>query len=1019
MGKKPKDKKSRKRLPRELKKANKRLSGNAESEVSREALEKRAEKLERKLEKARRAKEKIHGRRDEVKLGHTFEYTQNREVSWLRFDDRVLDEAYDETVPLFERLKFVSIFGSNLDEWFMVRIGGLSDLALLKHQPRDSRSGETPSEQIKTVLGMLPALIERQAQAFSGIEANLAGAGLTRVHAADLTDADLNRIAQYFDARIAPIMSPMIIDPRHPFPNLKNGRLYVACSLDGPEEVGMLGIVEVPHSLERVVPLPSTSKNYRYILLEDLLLFKLGDCFGDYVPTSSAVIRVTRNADIDPDGEGVEEDEDYRQHMRQILRERLRLQAVRLEIDGSLHPALEQFISDAMHLSPNRVFHTNMPLDLGYVYGLEGHIPNASRSKLLFEPFEPQASPMVDPDLPMRQQVEDHDILLCYPYESMNPLLRLLREASGDDNCISIRITLYRVAKQSKLCESLIAAVENGKEVTVLMELRARFDEANNIAWAGRLEDAGCTVIYGSEGFKVHSKICQITYHDGGHICRITCLGTGNFNEKTARLYSDFMLLTAHERIGEDGSTFFRNLSLGNLRGTYRHLGVAPIGLKPMVMRGLNREIERARAGEDAQVFMKMNSLTDRDVIDKIAEACQAGVRVVMIIRGISCIRANVPGWTDGLMVRQIVGRFLEHTRIYAFGSNADTIYLSSADMMTRNTEHRVEIAYPVLDDTCRKLVVQFVNIQLADNAKARELTQEGTWEPVEPEPGEPTINAQELLMAVATRRAQGELTMGTEMLLSEAIHAELPLDYMRKLASLPSVAHVDDLLSVDAKTDGEQEDTPADTSIVKDETPATEEEAPVTQDEIPASREVTAAAQEEAPAANEQVSEDEPEEETGCEAAQEQVQETAAPTVDEHVAQTEENDASDSCEDTPQNQDTPLDEPVSEPVAHVQAHIIDEQDDTTDADEAHFEQPSEDETLEQVADDAAAAVTGGEPFRSAPAPEPDDAPPTTSAIEPRTPGRLKVAFKLIGMGFRELITGRISRDARKRAKRK
>ena len=723
---------------------------------------------------------------EEPAKAHDYSYTQGREVSWLHFDERVLDESLDETVPLFERLKFVSIFGSNLDEWFMVRIGSLSDLSRLKHQPRDIRSNETPSEQIEHALSILPGLLEKQASAFSGIEANLAGAGLTRVRTADLTDVDLRQIAHYYKHYIAPIISPMIVDPRHPFPNLKNGRLYAICSLDGTDEEGLLGIVEVPHSLPRVVELPSTPRNWRYVLLEDVILSRLGDCFGNYEPTSSAVVRVTRNADVDPD-EGSDVDEDYRQHMKAVLKRRLRLQPVRLEIDRDLSSEVEAYISDALHLETSHVFHTNMPLDLGYVFGLEDHIPQESRDRLLYEPAEPQDSPMVDPKLPMREQVEDHDILLFYPYESMSPLLRLLREASVDDSCISIKITLYRVAKQSRLCESLIAAVENGKEVTVLMELRARFDEANNIAWAERLESAGCTVIYGTEGFKCHSKICQITYHDHRQAKRITCLGTGNFNEKTARLYSDFMLLTAHEGIGDDGNAFFRNLSLGNLYGTYQHLGVAPSSLKPLVMRGLDREIDRARRGEPAQVFMKMNSLTDRDVIDKISEACQAGVAVVMIIRGITCIKANIPGRTEGLVIRQIVGRFLEHARVYAFGVETDLVYLSSADMMTRNTEHRVEIAYPVLDDHCRSLVMQYVNLQLADNAKARQLTSEGTWEKVTPEPGEPTINSQELLISVAEMRAEADESELAPMTPFTRIIPELSLDQLRRVSSIPS----------------------------------------------------------------------------------------------------------------------------------------------------------------------------------------------------------------------------------------
>ena len=632
------------------------------------------------------------------KAGRDFSYTQNRELSWLRFDDRILDEAYDETVPVFERLKFCEIVESNLDEWFMIRVGGLSDLASLKNQPKDNKSNMTPGEQLDAIFEALPPLVARHERALAEVEAALAGKGLVRVSPADYTEADHAAVQRHFDRRLAPIISPLIVDPRHPFPNLRNGRLFVACSLDGVDETGLLGIIEVPATEQRVVALPSTAKSWRYTLLEDVLETCLDQCFGDYVPKRSAVLRVTRNADIDPDGEGVEEEEDYRQHMKKVLKLRQRLQPVRLEIRGKLGKKLEDLIEGELSLEPRRVFHLGRPIDLGYVYGLESHIPDHEHTACVYRPFEPQISPMVDLSLPMRGQVEDHDVLLTYPYESMTPLLRLVREASSDDACISIKITLYRVAKSSHLCESLISAAEAGKDVTVLMELRARFDEANNIAWAERLEDAGCTVIYGSEGFKCHSKICQITYHDRDGISRITCLGTGNFNEKTATLYSDFMYLTADEGIGADGNTFFRNLSLGNLRGSYKHLGVAPVGLKPLVMRGLDREISRARAGEPAKVFLKMNSLTDRDVIDKISEACEAGVRVVMIVRGICCIKAGVPGKTDGLVVRQIAGRFLEHARIYAFGEDMDTIYLSSADMMTRNTERRVEIAYPVRD---------------------------------------------------------------------------------------------------------------------------------------------------------------------------------------------------------------------------------------------------------------------------------------------------------------------------------
>lgn len=684
-----------------------------------------------------------------------FAYTQNRELSWLRFDDRVLDEAFDPEVPVFERLKFCEIFESNLSEWFMIRVGGLSDLASLKNQPKDNKSNETPAEQLTAIFETLPALMERHETALAQVERALVDRGLTRVAPEDYTEADRTAVARHFDRRLAPIISPLVVDPRHPFPNLRNGRLFVACSLDGNDESGLLGIIEVPAPEPRVVALPSGGRGFRYTLVEDVLRSNLDQCFGDYVPKRSCVLRVTRNADIDPDGEGVEEEEDYRQHMKKVLKLRQRLQPVRLEIQGKLGKSLEAMVARELALEPRRIFHVSRPIDLGYVYGLESKIPEPEHAACVFAPFEPQVSPMVDLSRPMRGQVMDHDVLLTYPYESMTPLLRLLREASADEACISIKITLYRVAKSSHLCESLIAAAEAGKDVTVLMELRARFDEENNIAWAERLEDAGCTVIYGSEGFKCHSKICQITYHDRDGISRITCLGTGNFNEKTARLYSDFMLLTADEGIGSDGNTFFRNLSLGNLRGSYRELGVAPVGLKPLVMRGLDREISRARAGEPARVLLKMNSLTDRDVIDKVSEACCAGVEVVMIVRGICCIRAGVPGKTEGLVVRQIVGRFLEHARIYAFGADADTIYLSSADMMTRNTERRVEIAFPVKDAACQKIVRDFVALQLADNVKARQLDEKGAWERVAVEEGAPRVNCQEVLLAQAIERAR------------------------------------------------------------------------------------------------------------------------------------------------------------------------------------------------------------------------------------------------------------------------
>lgn len=685
-----------------------------------------------------------------------FSYTQNRELSWLRFDNRVLDEAFDETAPLFERLKFVSIFESNLDEFLMVRVGGLSDLAELKKQPVDNKSNMTASEQVDAVMAEMPGLLTRWESIFKSIEGKLDALGVHRARIDSLTPEERTFVTRYFQAYVSPVISPLVIDPRHPFPNLRNGALYLACGLDGvTDEESLLGLIEIPASMNRVVEIPSPAGTYSYILLEDVILACLDSCFGSYKPLDRALIRVTRNADIDPDGEGVEEEEDYRQHMKRILKKRLRLQPVVLAVSGSLEKATLKTIRKALELSRRSVFTCDIPLDLGYVFGIEGKIPEHLRNELLFTPFKPQPNPTIDMSRSIREQVLQGDKLLFYPYEAMNPFLDLVHEAAYDPECISLRITLYRVAKQSRLCESLIDAAENGKEVTVLMELRARFDEQNNIEWAERLEEAGCTVIYGSEGFKCHSKICQLTYREGMALTRLTLLGTGNFNEKTAKLYSDFMLMTAHPGIGEDANLFFRNLSLGNLRGDYRFLGVAPVGLKPLIMRGLDREIQRALAGEPARVFFKLNSLTDREVIDKISEASCAGVRVDMIIRGISCLKPNIAGKTENVHVRSIVGRFLEHARVYAFGVDSDMIYLSSADMMTRNTEHRVEIAFPVLDPTCRALVHEYMGVQLRDNVKARSLTSDGTWVPVERKEGEKPFNSQEFLLERAYRNAE------------------------------------------------------------------------------------------------------------------------------------------------------------------------------------------------------------------------------------------------------------------------
>ncbi len=680
-----------------------------------------------------------------AKSGYDFSYTQNRELSWLQFDQRVLEEATDRQVPLFERFKMASIFESNLDEFVMIRLGSLSELASLEFQPIDNKSNQTPAEQLEAVYEVLPSYIVRHDEVVSSLEAEMREHGIVRVQWKDYTPEDRKVLEAFYHDEVLPVASPQIVDPRHPFPNLHNDTLYAVFNLANAVETGLLGIVEVPSSLSRFVQIKHDVHTLRYTLLEDVILAFADKLFGDFHTSERAVIRVTRNGDIDPDEGAFDLEDDYRQHIKKVLKQRLRLNPVRLEVQGKFSKPLVKFMRKSLELSERQVFYVTSPLRMGdFAFSLEGKVSQGLAQELTYPRFSPQAPGCVDPTRPMHEQIEDHDLLLFYPYESMEPFLRLLRESANDPDVVQIKITLYRVAKKSKLCESLIAAAENGVDVTVVMELRARFDEENNIEWAERMEDAGCTVLYGSSGFKVHSKICQITRKRAGEVIRITQLGTGNYNEKTAGLYADYSYMTADPRIGEDANRFFRNMQIGNLNGDYSYLGVAPVGLKPLIMKGIDREIAKARCGEEAHVWFKMNSITDREVIDKISEASCAGVKVDLIVRGISCLLPGVPGKTENVTVRCIVGRWLEHARVYMFGVDKDVIYLSSADMMTRNTEHRVEIAYPLLDPKLRQRVAADIDVQMHDNTKARILTAEGEHAHVPVHPGDKLVCAQE-----------------------------------------------------------------------------------------------------------------------------------------------------------------------------------------------------------------------------------------------------------------------------------
>ena len=655
-------------------------------------------------------------------------YTQDRELSWLRFDERVLEEARDEDVPLMERLKFAAIFTSNLDEFFMVRVGSLYDMTLVKEPHIDSRTGQTPEQQLQAIFKAAGPLYKQRDKVVEQLESRLRACNICRLSVEEMDTKERKQVENWFRDEVQPILSPQVVDARHPFPHLSNKTLNVMLRLEGDGHEA-LGLIPVPQSLPPYFVL--RERGLRYILTEDVLLAHADRMFPAFSIRSRAVISVTRNADISPEDEAYEVDEDYRQHMRKIVKKRNRLAPVRLEVQGSRDEKGIDSLCRRLSLSREQVFFSKAPLRMGYVFALEGQLPPESRAALCFPPYTPRPTAALRPEEKVLPQVLRHDVLLFYPFQSMDPFLHLVREAASDPCVLSIKITIYRLAAKAKLAEYLCAAAENGKEVTVLMELRARFDEQNNIQWAERMEEAGCTILYGAEDIKVHSKICLITRRERGRLQHITQVGTGNYNEKTARQYTDLCLMTARPELGADAAALFQNLATANLEGTYERLLVSPYQLRDRCIQLIDREIEKARQGKPARIFIKVNSVTDRHLIDKLAQASQAGVEVVMNVRGICCLRPGIPGLTDRITVFSVVGRYLEHTRIYRFGRGEDAdLFLSSADFMTRNTERRVEVACPILDPELRRRVFHITDVLISDNVKARQLGPDGLWHP-------------------------------------------------------------------------------------------------------------------------------------------------------------------------------------------------------------------------------------------------------------------------------------------------
>ena len=677
-------------------------------------------------------------------------YTQNRELSWLQFNARVLAEAEDENVPLLERFKFLAIFTSNLDEFFMIRVGSLCDMAAVDKEHIDSKSGLTAKEQLHLIYKAVEPLYARRDAAFSDVDSKLSAIGLRRLTMDSLAPDEQKYIKRYFKDIIAPVLSPQIVDSHHPFPHLEGKVLHIAALLSH-KKTERLGLLPVPASLPPVVFLPETPS--RYILTEDILLAYADHVFEMYDVLEKTVLCVTRNADIQVDDEtfGVEGG-DFRKKMEKLLRQRRRMAVVRVEINRPISDHFKEHFRSRFEVSDAQIFLSRTaPLKLGYAFSLGEHLPEKKRAFLSDAPFTPQQPAMLSAGQSLLKAALQRDILLSYPYESMEPFLQMIREAANDPAVLAIRITIYRLASKAKLVEYLCAAAENGKDVTALIELRARFDEQNNIDWSERMEEAGCKIIYGFEDYKVHSKICLITRRERGAVRHITQVGTGNYNEKTAKQYTDVSLITADERIGQDAGAFFNNMALGNLSGRYSRLFVAPTSLKNNILALMDEQIAK---GKDGYILLKFNSLTDIDVIAKLREASCAGVTVEMIVRGICCLLPGVPGHTENITVTSIVGRFLEHSRIYVFGrGDEEKMYISSADLMTRNTERRVEIACPIDDPAVRTRLHDILYAMQHDTVKARVLQPDGTYckKPAVQDP----ICAQDLLMQQAIENAR------------------------------------------------------------------------------------------------------------------------------------------------------------------------------------------------------------------------------------------------------------------------
>ena len=678
----------------------------------------------------------------------------NRELSWLKFNERVLEEAENPDNPLCERLTFASIYQSNLDEFYMVRVGSLVDQMFLSKDIRENKTNMTPKEQLEAVLSRTRKLNRKRDVIYEEIMDSLKEYGVQMLNFHKIEKEDRNYLERYFEAEVAPVISPSIVGKRQPFPFLRNREIYAVVVLETKKGKEKLGIIPCSSAgIQRLIPVPG--KEGTYMLSEELILHFVSKIFKGYHIKAKSLLRITRNADIDADAL-YDEDLDYREFMVELIKARKKLAPIRLELSREMDGDVVETLCDYLDVNKNFVFRGDTPLDLSFVFQIQDGL--RKKTELFYEKRIPQKSPQFNTTEPILDQIAKKDRFLSYPYESIKPFLTMLHEAANDKDVVSIKMTLYRVAKQSKVVEALIEAAENGKEVFVLVELKARFDEENNIEWSRLLEDAGCHVIYGLDGYKVHSKLCQIVKKKGGNVEYYTQIGTGNYNEKTARLYTDLSLMTADPKIGTEAAQVFQALAMGETVEDMDHLLVAPKCLQNKVLAMIDTEIEHAKAGEPSYIGLKMNSLTDKRIIDKLAEASCAGVHIDMIVRGICCLIPEVEGKTENIHIISIVGRFLEHSRIYIFGTQERAkIYVASADFMTRNTLRRVEVAAPIEDPDIRMQIQEMFVTMLSDNRKARKMNSKGNYK-IEESDNAP-LNSQEVFLqqAYANTAAEGK----------------------------------------------------------------------------------------------------------------------------------------------------------------------------------------------------------------------------------------------------------------------